>query len=78
MSAGQKCDNSGCYLGSADWGFVGRPNIRCSPPVRRERHWDIEISKIFELLQFCSRRVVVLCFCMIERFRADRKGDVWR
>ena len=44
-------------------GLWGGRTLEVRPPVRRERHWDIEISRILELLQFCSRRVVVLCCC---------------
>ena len=77
MSARQKCDTPGCYLGCVDWGSVGKPKIVGPSPVRCEHHWDIEICRVFELLEFCSRRLVVLCCRVIERIRADRKGVVW-
>ena len=45
--------------------------------MRCEHPWDIEIGRVFELLEFGSRRLVVLCCRVIEWIRADRKGVVW-
>ena len=63
---------------AAPIGVCGGSKIIGPPPLRCERLWGIRICRIFDLLELCSGCLVLLCCRVIEQFRGDRKGAVWR